>query len=376
MQIGCRLTYKRMILCMVGIIAVMLFCACVSRREASAAGATISITSSNPTAVSGEVVYVVITVKSSSEISGFEAYFSYDNRVLQFQTGGSVVFGNDDEFRIEDVERDSSSKTIKYSVKFLARREGSTTITLKEPYNVFGASTSDKMSVSYNSLNIVVKRKAEAAPASAPTEAAAVKLPENTDAAVGVTQPAETPAPTKKKKKKKKAKASQTPNPEATAEGLGRPKDLPEAGVHAVKNGENIFLYGSSSVQITKPEKEQIPDGFGRTELVLDGQTITAYSLESQTDHSYVLVYGETENKEGFFLYDKEQNILLPYDKVRAWYRSNAEGVVSEQESQAVLTAKRLKYVVGILIALVGLMLLAVISLFMKYKGMDSDDIK
>lgn len=376
MQIGCRLAHKRMILCMVGIIAIMLLCACVNRREASAAGATISITSANPTAVSGEVVYVVITVKSSSEISGFEAYFSYDNRVLQFQTGGSVVFGNDDEFRVEDVERDSSSKMIKYSVKFLARREGSTTITLKEPYNVFGASTSEKMSVSYNSLNIVVKRKAETAPLPASTEASAGRLPEKTDAAIKTTEPVETPAPTKKKKKKKKAKTSPTPNPEATAEGMGRPKDLPEAGVHAAKNGENIFLYGSSSIQITEPEKGQVPDGFGRTELVLDGQTVTAYALESQTDHSYVLVYGETENTEGFFLYDKEKNLLLPYDKVRAWYRSNAEGVVSEQESQAVLTAKRLKYVVGILLAFIGLMLLAVISLFMKYKGMDPDDIK
>lgn len=374
MQIGCRLTHQRMILYMVGIIAVMVFCACTNRREASAAGAMISITSTNSTAVSGEVVYVVITVKSDSEISGFEAYFSYDNRVLQFQTGGSVVFGNDDEFRIEDVERDSSSKTIKYSIKFLARRKGSTTITLKEPYNVFGASTSDKMSVSYNSLNIVVKRKAEAA--QAPVSTAAQEVPKEGDASMKTMQPAETPAPTKKKKKKKKAKASPTPDPEATAEGLGRSKDLPETGVHAVKNGENIFLYGSSSIQITKPEKDRIPDGFGRTELVLDGQTITAYSLENQTDHSYVLVYGETEQAEGFYLYDKEQNILLPYDKVRAWYRSNAEGVVSAQESQAVLTAKRLKYIVGILIAFIGLMLLAVISLFMKYKGMDPDDIK
>lgn len=374
MQIGCRLTHRRMILCMVGIIAVMFCCVCVNRREASAAGAAISITSANLTAVSGEVVYVVITVKSDSEISGFEAYFSYDNRVLQFQTGGSVVFGNDDEFRIEDVERDSSSKMIKYSVKFLARREGSTTITLKKPYNVFGASTSDKMSVSYNSLNIVVKRKAGAAPAV--TETGAEKIPEPTNAAIKPTQTAVTPTPAKKKKKKKKAKADQTPSPEATAENMGRPKDLPETGVHALKNGENIFLYGSSSLQIQKPEKEQIPEGFGKTELELDGQTVSAYSLESQTDHSYVLVYGETENTEGFFLYDKEQNILLPYDKVRAWYRSNAEGVVSEQESQAVLTAKRLKYVVGILIAFSGLMLLAVISLFMKYKGMDPDDIK
>lgn len=371
MQSKYSLVRQRMILCMMGIIACTLFSVCFMGKQAAAAGATVTISSSNSTAESGEVVYVLITVKSTSAISGFEGYFSYDNRVLQFQTGGSVVFGNDDEFRIEDVERESSSTTIKYSVKFLARKEGSTAITLKKPYNVFGESTSDKMSVSYNSLNVVVKRK-KTEPAPAPTEMAAGK----SSAPMKSEQPAATPAPTKKKKKKKKAKATRSPNPEATPENLNRPKNVPDDGVHAVRNGENIVLYGSSSIQITEPQEDQIPNGFGRTELELDGQKISAYSLESQTEHSYVLVYGKAGEKEGFYLYDKEQNVLLPYDKVRAWYRSNIEGIVSEQESQAVVTAKRLKYIVGILLAFSGLMVLAVISLFMKYKGMDPDDIK
>lgn len=358
----------RMILWMTGIVLCMILSCLYGKRQAAAAGARISITTKNTTVTSGDVVYIVITVKSSSGISGFEGYFSYDNRVLQFQTGGSVVYGNDDEFRIEDVERDSSSTEIKYSIKFLARHEGNTTITLKKPYNVFGESTSDKMSVSYNSLTVVVKRDEENVSTLSPAPTAATAVPTQT------TGPSAKPSATPKKKKKK-AKATAVPAEEETPS-AEPPTDVPEDGVHAVASKEGTVLYGSISIQITKPEEDQIPQGFGKTELELDGQIITAYALESETEHSYVLLYGQAEGQETFYLYDKEQNTLMPYDKVRAWYRSNTEGIVSEKETQAELTAKRLKYVVGILLAFSALMLLAVITLFMKYKGMDPDDLK
>ncbi len=370
---------KGMCLRITGIILLILWSSLLAGRQASAASANISITTKNNTVVSGDVVYVVITVKSSQEISGFEGYFSYDNRVLQFQTGGSVVYGNDDEFRVEDVERESGSTSIKYSVKFLARHEGSTTITLKKPYNVFGESTSDKMSVSYNALTIVVNREKQQTAVSTPRP--------SDDKASQTTQAGASAAPSEKPeqeagasaapaKKKKKKKANDTEKPTEIPEVTVSPKDVSENGVSAFSVKDGVILQGSMSVEITEPEEDQIPQGFGKTELKLDDQTVTAYALESETEHTYVLVYGRSGDTEGFYLYDKAQNLLMPYDKVRAWYRSNTEGIVSEKESQAVLTAKRLKYVVGILLAFSALMLLAVISIYMRYKGMDLDDLE
>lgn len=141
---------------------ILLFCVfCISQgkpvQKAEAAGATISVTSKNRSAMEGDTVYVVITVSSSENIKGFEGYFSYDNSVLQFVTGGSVVHGNDDEFQISDMDRSESAAKIKYSVKFRARKKGQTTISLQQPYNVIaddGSST--KMSVSYSELEVVV----------------------------------------------------------------------------------------------------------------------------------------------------------------------------------------------------------------------------
>lgn len=344
-----------------------------NRTLASADGAAVSIQTKNTTVTEGDTVYVLITVKSSQGLSGFEGHFPYDNRVLQFQTGGSVVYGNDNEFRIEDVEREGTVKQIKYSIKFQARREGSTTITLQKPYNVFGESTSEKLSVSYNTLTIVVKKKDSADAAQAP---APQRTPESQPTVSPSDQPSPSPTPTPKKKKKKKKKTKATAVPEETPVAAKKNQSISQDGVRAILSKDSVIVSETSSIQITEPEADQIPQGFGRTELELDGQTVTAYALESNTEHTYVLLYGKAGDQEQFYLYDKEQNTLLPYDQVRAWYRSNMEGIVSEKESQAEIKAKRLQYVVGILLAFCGLMLLAVISVYMKYRGLDPDDLE
>lgn len=342
--------------------------------QASADGAAVSIQTRNTTVTEGDTVYVLITVKSSQGLSGFEGHFPYDNRVLQFQTGGSVVYGNDNEFRIEDVEREGTVKQIKYSIKFQARREGSTTITLQKPYNVFGESTSEKLSVSYNTLTIVVKKKGD-------SDTTATPVPQENQESQSVVSPSIQPSPSQtpaspKKKKKKKKKAKATAVPEETPVIAEKNQSVSQNGVRAILSKDKVIVSGTSSIQITEPEADQIPQGFGKTELDLDGQTVTAYALESNTEHTYVLLYGKAGDQEQFYLYDKEQDTLLPYDQVRAWYRSNMDGIVSEKESQAELKAKRLQYAVGILLAFCGLMLLAVISIYMKYRGLDPDDLE
>lgn len=366
-------TIRKMIWRMLGIVwgmAAVLFVGIMANgTQASADGATVSIQTRNTTVTEGDTVYVLITVKSSQGLSGFEGHFPYDNRVLQFQTGGSVVYGNDNEFRIVDVEREGTVKQIKYSIKFQARREGNTTITLRKPYNVFGESTSEKLSVSYNTLTIVVKKKEDSDTAAAPA-------PQGTQPVVSPSaQPSSMPTPTPKKRKKKK-KEKATVAPEETPVVAEKNQTVAQDGVRAILSKDKVIVSGTSSIQIVEPEADQIPQGFGKTELDLDGQTVTAYALESNTEHTYVLLYGKTGDQERFYLYDREQNTLLPYDQVRAWYRSNMDGIVSEKESQAELKAKRLQYVVGILLAFSGLMLLAVISIYMKYRGLDPDDLE
>ena len=63
----------------------------------------VKITTKQQVVSKGDTVYVMVTVTSTTAMSGFEGFFTYDNTVLQFQTGGSVVYGNDDAFQISDI---------------------------------------------------------------------------------------------------------------------------------------------------------------------------------------------------------------------------------------------------------------------------------
>ena len=144
------------------IILLLLICVCGWESHASADCADIKITTKQQVVSKGDTVYVMVTVTSTTAMSGFEGFFTYDNTVLQFQTGGSVVYGNDDAFQISDIDRSSTATKLKYSIKFKARKAGDTEIALTGPYHVFGESTSTKLSASYNSLVLVVKDREKA----------------------------------------------------------------------------------------------------------------------------------------------------------------------------------------------------------------------
>lgn len=131
-------------------------------KAACAAGANISIQTDNHTIRSGETFYVVITVTSSEEMSGFEGYFTYNQSVMKYVTGGSVSSGNDDVFSITDTNRENPSTKLKYSIQFKARKSGSSTIQLKSPYHVYRSEDNTNMSVAFNTLNLLIVKKKDA----------------------------------------------------------------------------------------------------------------------------------------------------------------------------------------------------------------------
>ena len=420
--------------------------------QAKAAGADIQITSKRQTVQVGDTVYVVIKISSSTEMSGFEGFFSYDNKLLKFETGGSVVYGNDNEFQISDIDRETKSKVLKYSIKFTARKAGTTSIDLSKPYHAYGESTSDKLSVSYNALALVINKKGTqtTAPAVQQTPTVTAK-PSDAPQAPPKEQPQDTKEPAPSDAPKNEPDKDQpglssltvkgvslspafetevyrysgrigtydtklditwtTKNPQdkVTVKGnknleLGKngikiivqnaagakvvyrltikieePKASAapsETGTRAVAKGKTITLYGTDAIQIKTPKESDIPEGFGKTELEIDGQVVEAYSLESETEHTYVLVYGSADGTDQFYLYDREKDRLYPYDAVKAWYRSGDAGIVSEEQSALQISNKRLKYIVGILIAVSALLLLGILSLYMKMKGIDPDEIE
>lgn len=410
-------------------------------KRAEAASATISISTKNTDAVIGDEVYVIITVKSSELIKGFKAYFTYDNRILRFVTGGSVVHGNDDEFLVDDTERTVSATKITYSVKFIARGRGSTSISLKKGFEVTADNdTSSNLSISYTPLVVVVKenqaeettspKKTKEPKETATTEVSASPTPskepetaapkptsskddiigsnklKNLSIGEGVSLAPDFSPEIKKysaivttdektlpityetedsqaevviKGNKKLTEGKNTIKIAVTGtNGRKRVYTLAVAIQKTAGNGKGVnkltvskkngktYLLGSTIIQLLTPEKNVIPSGFKETEIEIGGKTVTAYALENSKESSFVLLYGKGNKKE-LYLYDKKENTLMPYEKVKSWYRSlDGDSVFESTEQEK--TVQSLKYVVGIMAAFCGLMSLFAISAILRSK--------
>ena len=145
-----------------GMIAFVVFAGFICRENtAQAAMAQISLQKSADEIVKSDIFYVVITVAADEEITGFDGYFSYDQDIMQYITGGSVSSGNDDEIHVKDLDRETGTKKIKYSLQFRARKAGSCTVALKKCRKIQTADGSAKMSIGSASLGIQVLSRKE-----------------------------------------------------------------------------------------------------------------------------------------------------------------------------------------------------------------------
>lgn len=428
---------------LLGILLVCIFCFTGGGRTkaAMAAGASITISTKNNTVQKGDTVYVVVKVSSSEAIKGFEGHFTYNSRVLQFVTGGNITHGNDDSFRINDTERTASATKITYSVKFIARKAGSASITMRKPYHAYADDdVSSEMSVSYNTLNILVKKKIspndkpagtswspKPSPSMQPEESVQPSEPERPEQ---TEKPEESAVPSLRKNDvpgssrlrklsiegadfvpgfepgirkysalvttdEKELKIDYQPKDSRAEVVIKGNKNLAEGKntVKVIVNGTTgertvyrlsltiqrtnhknqanrvtvtqkkgkIYLKGSSRIEVLPLEEEEIvPEGFEKTQTTIDGKEITSYALEGGGESSFVLIYGKG-NKEELYLYDMENNTLMPYEKVKSWYRSLNGGSISTITDEERMI-QSLKYVIGIMAVFCGLLLLITIA--------------
>lgn len=271
---------------LLGILFVCFLCILLPDKNAGAAGATVSITTKNTTVVKGDTVYVVITVSSEEAMDGFDAYFTYDSRVLQFITGGNITSGNDDAFRINDTKREAGTTKITYSVKFRARKAGSCTISLRKPYHVYAADEeSSKMSISYNSLNILIRKKAIATPK--PKETIA---PEESGAPEKETKPEESIMPSGETASAapQTTEVASESKPEEPALPTPNPKDVPGSSKLRKLLVEDAVFAPDFSPKIKK-----------YSAIVATDEKQLAISYETKDSQAKVVIKGNKDLKPG-----------------------------------------------------------------------------
>lgn len=341
--------------------------------HASASSAEVSVEASSGQIVKGDIIYVIITVRSSDAMSGFEGYFSYDSRVLQYITGGSVVSGNDNSFQISDTGRETGVNTLKYSVKFAARKEGGTSIELKQPYAVYNSEDSSKMSVSSDTLNIMVMKKQNNEAANKSTKEPdkkdkkkndEVKKDKSAEKNKSTMPPGSTSLP-----QKSELKLQASLKPQKKTDDDKKVIDADKSVTASYQNSvTTIHFYDEYKVVDVKDEKD-IPTGFGKTEIVLGGHVITAYATEGEMEHTYVLIYCKRgREKPEFYLYDTMNDSFMPYERVKSWYKGAVGNEVVGSDSIYVTKIKTMKYIVAIMVVICLLMFIGMITIYLHYR--------
>ena len=340
---GCR--YSLMVI-LTGMVC-LVFLSGISFRRAQAASATITIEPSKKNVAVGDSFYVVITIEADEAIGDVEAYFTYDDRRMEFVTGGTVAAEENKLVHIKDTI--SAADTIKkYSIEFTALRKGTANVGLISPFHIMDEKGENEMSASSSKMSVTIWKE------SVPQEEE--EIPEEEHVPI-TTQP-----PVMDKKGVRLKELSISPDllsPEfrpghyrytttvdsKTEELLLSYTPYREDSLVEVKGNED-FVTGRNEVKI----KVTGADGYSRT-----------YRITVTKD-----VATEEEEESPLPVLEKQQEEQKGTD-----IHSQVTKVYEEDEKQETITQLRL--IIGILVAFCLFLIVVIISLLLRLKGYRGD---
>ena len=338
------------------IILLLLICVCGWESHASADCADIKITTKQQVVSKGDTVYVMVTVTSTSAMSGFEGFFTYDNTVLQFQTGGSVVYGNDDAFQISDIDRSSTATKLKYSIKFKARKAGDTEIALTEPYHVFGESTSTKYREKATAKEPPVAKK--------PVQSARPKKPRGS----------KTTSRSAQSKENNKTNAAKGNKKTSTINDRALLKSLEIEGVTLSPFAEQTSDYTAVIQEekewlnvIYETEQKGLQVEITGNKNLQKGKNMIKLIVKNADGAQSVYQVEVTVQPEQETMAPESGQNVPPGDQLAG--NATAKPQVDASEEEMRIEKQRMQYIVGIMAAFCGLLILGIISLIRRYRS-------
>ena len=366
-------------------------------NRAMAAGVNIDITTKNESVVKGETITVSITLSSDQLIGDFETFLSYNSDVLEFIEGASFIAGGEGLLRLSDTNVIEGEKIRKYALEFKAKELGSSEVAIYDKPSVYDYDNNTNMSVSSNRLTIEVIAKREA---SSNADLASLKISpalndftfdsEITDYNLVVDNHVEklviSAIPSdelatlsidgdinlkegmntislvvKAEAGNKKTYTLQIERlyeekEEESSEDEGEKEEIGETvKIEVEKIGNDIFIKNSVQYKIITEGEINIPKGYMKTTIILDGTTIPAYTKIEDLDNDFLLLYCmNQEGKEEFYQYDRVENTLQRYNMEDS--EKNIDKVVIQDGVDNSKLASTM--VLGIVIAILGFIIL------------------
>lgn len=89
--------------------------------------------------------------------------------------------------------------------------------------------------------------------------------------------------------------------------------DLSDTGIQAVKKEDKLYLnFGQQFQVIPLEDDSKIPSGYVKTNVILDGNSLIAYTWEDNIDNDFLLLYGKMKgSKEDFYYFDRKEKTMM-----------------------------------------------------------------
>ncbi len=374
-----------------------------------AASAKVELTADGTEFTEGDKVYVYIKINSDTAFGDFEANLTYDDNVLEYTGGASVIKGGNGYLKISDIDVTEKTTSRKYALIFKALKVGVCKLSFSDDVLVYDEE-GKVQPVSNSDLTIKVKSKKTAS-----VNAYLKSL---------ITSPVDiTPAFDKKELVYNAKVGSETKKLIISAIPEDNKAIVSISGNESLKEGENkiiitvlaesgdvieyiinVLREGASDNPVTEPvtttpspapteevsEIQQgngevnfilhgkyklietdsgasIPEGFTKTLIDLSGVSITAYTPNNEPDSEFVLIYAEnTTGERGFYQYDRSEQTLQRYHAASA-----------EQSGNNAKDNKDIKHgtgVIAVLSVLCVVLLFTVILLLFRRKNSAKND--
>lgn len=392
-----------------------------------AASASITLSSNTESAEVGEDITVYLTIASDAMLGDFEAYITYNADILEFKNDASFIAGGDGLLKLTDKNSVNQETSRKYIMKFKAKTMGVSAISIKDKAEVYEFESGADMSVSSNSIEIQVSASKSASDnadlkslkvspgklspafdnkitsytvdlkyeedklvlsAVAEDENADVTIDGNEKLAVGnnklgIKVKAESGAVKEYiiTAVRQEAASQETDEINETDEsetdkdnGSEEYNDITDKSTEIgklvlIRNGDELYIQNGYRYRVLVPgEDTAIPDGYIKTSLILDSETVTAFTPSNNLDSDFLLLYVMNEDGEtGFYQYDRREATLQRYVKSREGSKVVMSGdLMQSEEYKAKLTS------MGILLAVLGsvciLLSVALIRIYLKNK--------
>lgn len=388
----------------------------IDTRTCRAAGAEISISSDSTEIKVGDVFYVNINIDSDTAFGNFEANLIYDDSLMQYNGGASVISGNSGFLHISDTNVSEGDYSRKYSLEFEALKVGKATIDFSGRIMIYDYETDREMPVSSNVLDVNIKALDSASsdaklktmqispaglnPAFDPTiyeyninvgydtqQLIITALPENFKATVSITGNdflkegdnnvvisvlAETGDIIEYKIKVYREPASD----DQTADVSDNPSNM-EDSFELIEDGGKKFAVFSGKYAILVPEDTiNIPEGYKLGSLTISGITIPAYMPVDNEQSEFVLIYAQNEfGDKGFYKYDRIEKTLQRYIDGSLIINNDQNTQDDNTADEYQNNMAKAVFVIVLLCAICILMTFITVRMFIKLKGFREDDL-